>query len=171
MGYRNSFWYKSLTITYFGITIGNSINSLNSTSTLSPKKRGGIELKRSLEADECKHNDLAEHVCLSGGDIYDDPSLMRFYQNDDTSPWGNSKRKEKGEDVPEWTIRSRFEDELANFMHEKKSHTKGIGEMLDQHRKELYEQFSQILSTIKKSDTPEPEVPTFAITTRSGVET
>ncbi|GKE77145.1 hypothetical protein Tco_1543265 [Tanacetum coccineum] len=59
---------------------------------------------------------------------------MRFYQNDDTSPWGNSKCKEKGEDVPEWTIRSRFEDELANFMHEKKSHTKGIGEMLDQHR-------------------------------------
>ncbi|GJX30795.1 hypothetical protein Tco_0240650 [Tanacetum coccineum] len=82
-----------------------------------------------------------------------------------------AKCKEKGEDVPEWTIRSRFEDELANFMHEKKSHTKGIGEMLDQHRKELHEQFSQILSTIRKSDTPKPEAPTFAITTRSGVST
>ncbi|GJR91459.1 hypothetical protein Tco_0215470 [Tanacetum coccineum] len=26
--------------------------------------------------------------------------------NDDTSPWGNSKRKEKGEDGPEWIIRT-----------------------------------------------------------------
>ncbi|GJR04831.1 hypothetical protein Tco_0527815 [Tanacetum coccineum] len=43
--------------------------------------------------------------------------------------------------------------------------------MLDQHRKELYEQFSQILSTIMKSKTPESEAPTFAITTRSGVST
>nr|GEX60621.1 hypothetical protein [Tanacetum cinerariifolium]GEX60723.1 hypothetical protein [Tanacetum cinerariifolium] len=43
--------------------------------------------------------------------------------------------------------------------------------MLDQHRKELHEHFSQILSTIRKSETPEPEAPTFAITTRSGVNT
>ncbi|GJX32704.1 hypothetical protein Tco_0242559 [Tanacetum coccineum] len=43
--------------------------------------------------------------------------------------------------------------------------------MLDQHRKELHEQFSQILSTIRKSKTPEPEAPTFTITTRSGVST
>ncbi|GJR32923.1 ribonuclease H-like domain-containing protein [Tanacetum coccineum] len=125
----------------------------------------------SHEADECKQNDPAEQVCLSGGDIYDDPSILRFYQNDDTPPRGNNKRKEKGEDGLEWTIRSRFEDELANFMLEKKSHTKGIGEILDQHRKELHEQFSQILSTIMKSKTPEPKAPTFAITTRSGVNT
>ncbi|GJY45766.1 hypothetical protein Tco_0434829 [Tanacetum coccineum] len=43
--------------------------------------------------------------------------------------------------------------------------------MLDQHRKELHEQFSQILSTIRKRKTPEPEAPTFAITTTSGVST
>ncbi|GJX13715.1 hypothetical protein Tco_0205473 [Tanacetum coccineum] len=43
--------------------------------------------------------------------------------------------------------------------------------MLNQHRKELHEQFSQILSTIKKNETPKPEAPTFAITTRSGVNT
>ncbi|GJY75012.1 hypothetical protein Tco_0479443 [Tanacetum coccineum] len=96
------------------ITEGNSINSLNSASTLSPKKWGGIELKNmghlkracsqiphletptqevglknhylifdycrgSHEADECKQTNLAEHVCLSGGDIYNDPSLLRFY--------------------------------------------------------------------------------------------
>ncbi|GJY08341.1 hypothetical protein Tco_0375395 [Tanacetum coccineum] len=53
----------------------------------------------SHEADECKQNDPAEQACLSGGDIYDDPSLMR------------------------------------------------------------------------KSETSEPEAPTFAITTRSGVST
>ncbi|GJV77042.1 putative nucleotidyltransferase, ribonuclease H [Tanacetum coccineum] len=82
------------------------------------------------EADECKQLNPAEQVCLFGGDFYDDPSFLRFYQNDDTSPWGNSKRKEKGEDSPEWIVRSKFEDELANFMLEKKSHIKGIGDML-----------------------------------------
>ncbi|GKA97469.1 hypothetical protein Tco_0825363 [Tanacetum coccineum] len=75
----------------------------------------------SYEADECKQLSQAEQVCLSGGDIYNDPSLLRFYQNDDTSPWGNSKCKEKGEDGPEWIVRNKFEDELANFMLEKKS--------------------------------------------------
>ncbi|GJY01454.1 hypothetical protein Tco_0686029 [Tanacetum coccineum] len=81
------------------------------------------------------------------------------------------KRKEKGKDGPEWIVRSKFEDELANYMLEKKSHTKGIGEMLDQHRKEMHEQFSQILSAIGESETPKPEAPTFAITTRSRVST
>ncbi|GKB10695.1 hypothetical protein Tco_0844618 [Tanacetum coccineum] len=41
--------------------------------------------------------------------------------------------------------------------------------MLVQHRKELREQYSQILSTISKSETPKPEAPTFAITTRSEI--
>ncbi|GJZ15974.1 hypothetical protein Tco_0551651 [Tanacetum coccineum] len=90
----------------------------------------------SYKADECEQNNPSEQVCLSGGDIYNDPSLLRFYQNDDTSPWGNNKHKEKGENGPEWIIRSKFEDELANFMLEKKSHTKGIGDMLVQHRPE-----------------------------------
>ncbi|GJS86271.1 hypothetical protein Tco_0752812 [Tanacetum coccineum] len=114
---------------------------------------------------------MASRYTYLGGDIYNDPSLLRFYQNDDTSPWGNIKHKEKGEDGPEWIIRSKFEEELANFMLEKKSHTKGIGDMLVQHRKELREQYSQILLTINKSETPEPEAPTFAITTRSGKST
>ncbi|GJX40758.1 hypothetical protein Tco_0255748 [Tanacetum coccineum] len=43
--------------------------------------------------------------------------------------------------------------------------------MRNQHRKELHEQFSQVLSTISKSETPKPEAPTFSITTRSGVST
>ncbi|GJY65146.1 hypothetical protein Tco_0466606, partial [Tanacetum coccineum] len=87
----------------------------------------------SHKAEECSQNSPAEQVCFSGGDIYEDPSLLRFYQNEDIPPCGNSKHKEKGEDGPEWIIRSKFEDELANFMLKKKFHMKGIGEMLDQH--------------------------------------
>ncbi|GKD04990.1 hypothetical protein Tco_1179964 [Tanacetum coccineum] len=40
----------------------------------------------SYEADECEQNNPSEQVCLSGGDIYNDPSLLKFYQNDNTSP-------------------------------------------------------------------------------------
>ncbi|GJX02979.1 hypothetical protein Tco_0188895 [Tanacetum coccineum] len=87
----------------------------------------------SYEADKCDQNNPSEQLCLSGGDIYNEPSLLRFYQNDDTSPWGNNKRIEKGEDGPEWSIRSQFEDDLTNFMLEKKFHTKRIGDMLVQH--------------------------------------
>ncbi|GJX82975.1 hypothetical protein Tco_0332456 [Tanacetum coccineum] len=87
----------------------------------------------SHEADECELNNPSKQVCLSGGDIYDDPSLLRFYQNDDTSPWGNIKRKEKEEDDPDWTVRSKFEDELANVMLKKKFHTNGLGDMLILH--------------------------------------
>ncbi|GJY36116.1 hypothetical protein Tco_0421494 [Tanacetum coccineum] len=43
--------------------------------------------------------------------------------------------------------------------------------MLVQHRKELREQYSQILSTISKGETPKPEAPNFVITTRSGIST
>ncbi|GKE03666.1 hypothetical protein Tco_1395684 [Tanacetum coccineum] len=84
---------------------------------------------------------------------------------------GGTTNVKKKKDGPEWIVRSKFEDELANFMLENKSHTKGIRELLDQHCKELHEQFSQILSTIRKSETSKPEAPTFAITTRSGVST
>ncbi|GKA51192.1 reverse transcriptase domain-containing protein [Tanacetum coccineum] len=78
----------------------------------------------------------------------------------------NPSEQEKGEDGPEWTVRSKFEDELANFMLDKKLHTKGIGDMLVQHRKGLREQYSKILSAIDKGKTPEPEAPNLAITTR-----
>nr|GEU54127.1 hypothetical protein [Tanacetum cinerariifolium] len=55
--------------------------------------------------------------------------LLKTYKN----ILGNDKHKKKGEDGPKWIIRSKFEDELANFMLEKKSHAKGIGDMLVQH--------------------------------------
>ncbi|GKD58668.1 hypothetical protein Tco_1296177 [Tanacetum coccineum] len=101
----------------------------NATYTQRAFKKG-----LSHEADECEQNNPSEQVCLSRGDIYNDPSLLGFYQNNDTSPRGNNKRKEKGEDGPEWIIRSKFKDEFASFMLEKKSHAKGIGDMLVQHQ-------------------------------------
>nr|GEV35010.1 hypothetical protein [Tanacetum cinerariifolium] len=81
------------------------------------------------------------------------------------------QQTKKGEDGPEWVVRSKFENELANFMLKKKFHMKRIREMLDQHRKEMHEQFFQIFSTIRKSKILEPEALTFAITTRSRVST
>ncbi|GJW77481.1 hypothetical protein Tco_0139163 [Tanacetum coccineum] len=45
----------------------------------------------SHEADESDQNNPSEQVCLSGGDIYNDHSLLRFYQNNDTSSLGNSE--------------------------------------------------------------------------------
>ncbi|GKA27335.1 hypothetical protein Tco_0713503 [Tanacetum coccineum] len=91
---------------------------------------------------------------------------------DDPLAAAAKEKKKRGHVLSYLTMEeSKLLNELANFMLEKKSHAKGIGDMLDQHRKELHEQFSQILSTIKKSETPKPEAPTFAITTRSGVST
>nr|GEW82392.1 putative reverse transcriptase domain-containing protein [Tanacetum cinerariifolium] len=80
-------------------------------------------------------------------------------------------KEKEGDDEPKWVVRSKFEDELANFMLEKKFHTKGIREMLDQHCKDMHEQFFQIFSIIEKSEAPEPEAHTFSITTRYGVST
>ncbi|GKC20756.1 hypothetical protein Tco_1022906, partial [Tanacetum coccineum] len=44
----------------------------------------------SHEADECEMNNPPEQACLSGGDIYNDPSLLRFYQNEDPHHKGTS---------------------------------------------------------------------------------
>ncbi|GJR12498.1 hypothetical protein Tco_0795150 [Tanacetum coccineum] len=75
--------------------------------------------------------------------------ISLFYQIDNIPSWGNSRRKEVGENGPDWVVRSKFEDELAG----------------------IHEQLSQILSQIRSNETPEPDAPTFAITTRSGTIT
>nr|GEX05815.1 hypothetical protein [Tanacetum cinerariifolium] len=118
-------------------------------------------------------SEKVRHLRGSEGDIYDDPSLLRFYQDDDIPPWGNNLRKEEGEEGPEWVVRSKFKDEVSGFMLKKSFHTKGLGEMLDQHRKGMHEQFFEILTAIGKSKTPtpKPDAPAFAITTRSRTST
>nr|GEV66112.1 hypothetical protein [Tanacetum cinerariifolium] len=66
------------------------------------------------------------------------------------SEQGNNKRKEKGKDGPEWTVKR---------------------DMLVQHRKGLREQYSQILSLIDRNKTPKLEAPPLAITNRSRIST
>ncbi|GJR46190.1 hypothetical protein Tco_1314293, partial [Tanacetum coccineum] len=107
------------------------------------------------------------------GDIYDDPSILRFYQNDDIPSWRSIRRRSEGEEGPEWVVRSKFEDSLCNFMLEKALHAKGLGEMLDQQWRGMHNQFSKILATFRKSQTPtpNPNALNFAITTRSGTTT
>ncbi|GJU58821.1 reverse transcriptase domain-containing protein [Tanacetum coccineum] len=81
---------------------------------------------RAHEDDECDQVESREQACLSGGDIYDDPYLLKFYQNNDIPQWGNLIRKREEEEGPDWVVRSKFEDEVANFMMEKKYHLKGL---------------------------------------------
>ncbi|GKE08942.1 hypothetical protein Tco_1412493 [Tanacetum coccineum] len=83
-------------------------------------------VKGAHEADECDQNEPPKQVCLSGGDIYDEPSLLRFYQNDDISPWGNSRQKKEGEKGPKWVVKSKFGDDLSRFMLKKKLPREGI---------------------------------------------
>nr|GEV11139.1 protein NYNRIN-like [Tanacetum cinerariifolium] len=86
------------------------IDNIQADETTRDTSRG------SYEAEECEKNNPPEQACLSRGDIYDDPSLLRFYQNDDTSPWEKNKRKEKGEDDLEWSVRTR----AVIYVHEGK---------------------------------------------------
>nr|GEX10238.1 DNA-directed DNA polymerase [Tanacetum cinerariifolium] len=82
------------------------------------------------EDDEYDQNISHEQVCLSGGDFYDDPSLLKLYQDNDIPPWGNYI-KEEGEEDLHWVLQSKFEDDMANFMMEKKHHLNRLREMLD----------------------------------------
>ncbi|GJY07279.1 hypothetical protein Tco_0374333 [Tanacetum coccineum] len=116
--------------------------------------------------NKCDQVKSREQACLSGGDIYDDHSLLKFYQNDDIPPWGNLIRKKEEEEGPDWVVRGKFEDEMANFMMEKKCHLNGFGEMLHQQRKDMHKKLSQILSNL--DDKTINKEPTLAITTRSG---
>ncbi|GKF13182.1 hypothetical protein Tco_0054644, partial [Tanacetum coccineum] len=93
---------------------------------------------RNHEVDEYDQNISHEQVCLSSGDIYDDPSLLKFYQNNDIPPWGNYIKEEGDEDL-HWVLRSKFKDDMENFMMEKKHHFNRLREMLDQQKTNRYE--------------------------------
>ncbi|GKD51060.1 zinc finger, CCHC-type containing protein [Tanacetum coccineum] len=58
------------------------------------------------EDDECDQVESREQACLSGGDIYDDPYLLKFYQNNDIPSWGILIRKREEEEGPNWVVRS-----------------------------------------------------------------
>nr|GEV07637.1 hypothetical protein [Tanacetum cinerariifolium] len=84
---------------------------------------------------------------------------------------GKHMAKERGEEGPEWVVRSKFEDKFAYFMLEKYLHVKGLEEMLNQQRNKMHNQFSEILAMFEKIPTPDPDASTFSITTRSGTTT
>ncbi|GJZ28280.1 hypothetical protein Tco_0572927 [Tanacetum coccineum] len=116
------------------------------------------ELHRRRKA--ASHQQWNESLAIAGRNLFDDePSSIR--------------RRSEGEESPEWVVRSKFEDSLCNFMLEKALHAKGLGEMLDQQWRGMHNQFSKILATFKKSQTPtpNPNALNFAITTRSGTTT
>ncbi|GKD41964.1 hypothetical protein Tco_1266609 [Tanacetum coccineum] len=60
-------------------------SSCRNVSSLSEAMQPTLRAHLKRPANECELNNPSEKVCLSGGDIYNDLSLMRFYQNDNTS--------------------------------------------------------------------------------------
>ena len=78
------------------------------------------------EVEECRNEPTTEHVCLSGHDIFDDPSLLVYYQTSNDTSWGNYERKKEGEEGPEFKVRSTFEKDLGYFTHEKSLLLKGL---------------------------------------------
>jgi hypothetical protein len=125
------------------------------------------------EVEECEEEPTTEHACLSGGDIYADPSLLPFYQNDDYTLWGNLVRRKEGEEGPEFDIRSTFKDDLGHFTQEKGLQLKGLDELVDEQQKDIGEWFNKLNSTFDNLDMPlvSQKDPMLAITTRAGTTT
>ena len=80
--------------------------------------------------EECGIETTTEQACLSSHDIFDDPSLLTFYQNNDFTSWGNLVRKNEGEKGPDFKIRSTFEDDLGHFTHENSLLLKGLNDLI-----------------------------------------
>ncbi|GJV00837.1 hypothetical protein Tco_1330107 [Tanacetum coccineum] len=129
--------------------------------------------------------DRIEEYVQYQDDLWDDPPPSRNissiseiikptfeWRAHEADEW-NSRQKKEGEKGPKWVVKSKFEDDLSGFMLKKSFHAKGLGEMLNQHRRGMHEQFSQILTAIGKSRTPtsKTDPPTFSIMTRSGTST
>ncbi|GJR66972.1 hypothetical protein Tco_0013037 [Tanacetum coccineum] len=171
--YQDDLWDESFV---FEPTLNDHLNRAHQQLSFFTSSTLGKTLKtlylicdiygRAHKDDECDQFELREKACLSGGDIYDDPSLLKFYQNNDIPLWGNLIRKREEEEGLDWVVRSKFKDEMANFMMEKKYRLKRLGEMLHQQRNDMHEKFSQILSTLDDKTTNKE--PTLAITTRCG---
>nr|GFB02189.1 RNA-directed DNA polymerase homolog [Tanacetum cinerariifolium] len=120
------------------------------------------------EANECDQNISHEQVSLSGGEIYDDPYIMKIYQNKDIPQWGNYI-KDEGEVDLHWVFRSKFKDDMTNFMMKKEHHLNGLREMLDHQKTNTHEQFYQVFTTLRRKTSLND--PAMAITTRSGTTT
>ncbi|GKD65586.1 hypothetical protein Tco_1307694 [Tanacetum coccineum] len=119
--------------------MGNLTNSLTSVSALSLKKKVVKPTFKGRLKRACKQIFYLETPIHEKG--LKNPYLIcdicggahEADECDKNNP--TDQRNKEVEGGPEWVIKSKFENQLSNFMLEKKFHTKGIGEMLDQHRK------------------------------------
>nr|GFC02225.1 hypothetical protein [Tanacetum cinerariifolium] len=68
-----------------------------------------------------------------------------------------------------WVFRSKFKDDMTNFMMKKEHHLNGLREMLDHQKTNTHEQFSQVFTTLRRKTSIND--PAMAITTRSGTTT
>ncbi|GJX84333.1 reverse transcriptase domain-containing protein [Tanacetum coccineum] len=91
-----------------------------------------------------------------------------IFVNNDIPPWGNYI-KEEGEEDLHWVLRSKFKDDMANFIMEKKHHLNGLREMMDQQKTNMHEQFSKVFTTLRRNTSLND--PPMAITTLSGTTT
>jgi hypothetical protein len=125
------------------------------------------------EIEECGGEPTIECAYLSSIDIFDDPSLLTFYQNDDFTPWGNLVRKEEGEKGHDFKIRSTFEDDLGHFTHEKNLQLKGIDELITEQQNDMGKWFQKLNATLNGRNEPQisQKDPLLAITTRAGTTT
>nr|GEX06088.1 hypothetical protein [Tanacetum cinerariifolium] len=120
---------------------------------------------------ELKDNIMVAMAKLMMRDIYDDPSLLRFYQNNDVPPWETQKEKWKEKMVPIGSLGVNLRI-ISQLYDRKNLHLKGLGEMLHKKRNDMHKQFSQILSTLEsRIQTSHLKKLTLAITTRSGTTT
>ena len=125
------------------------------------------------EEEECREGTPTEQACLSSHDIFDDPSLLTFYQNDDFTPWGNLVIRKEGEEGPDFKIRSTFEDDLGHFTLEKDLQLKGLGNLITSQQNDLRNKFAELHAALDDHTKPyaDQKGPLLAITTRSGTTT
>ena len=123
--------------------------------------------------EECGDDTTTEQACLSSHDIFGDPSLLTFYQNNDFTPWGNLVRSEEKGEGPNFKVRSTFEDDLGHFTLEKSLQLKGLDNLITSQQNDWRTKFAELNATLDCLGKPQVDQkdPLLAITTRAGTTT
>lgn len=119
--------------------------------------------------EECGDDTTTEQACLSSHDIFGDPSLLTFYQNNDFTPWGNLVRSEEKGEGPNFKVRSTFEDDLGHFTLEKSLQLKGLDNLITSQQNDWRTKFAELNATLDCLGKPQVDKkdPLLAITTCS----
>jgi hypothetical protein len=125
------------------------------------------------EVEECGEDTTTEHVCFSSHDIFDDPSLLTFYQNDDFTPWGNLVWRKEGEKGHDFKIKSTFEDDLGHLTYEKSLLLKGLDDLITEQQNDIEKRFLELNAALDGHNKPQvnQKDPLLAITTRAETTT